>query len=140
MSRRTLTPAQALLARVARDFRVSPGSWSQGWGTRRDGTIVDSDPNRPTIMQMVTCCADIALKRRAPECGGEVVLQQARHLIYAHLQGKPCRETIWRFNDVEGRTVDEVVTLLEASAGLSVKTTSEPDLFAAQPMELALAA
>ena len=89
------------------------GSWTQGAAARN----VLGFPVDFTSWWVHSRCLDVGLRHVAAQCGGDEALNQARHLVRAHLKpGFPQIihvpiEVNW--NEEHGRTREEVVELLQ---------------------------
>jgi hypothetical protein len=122
------TQAELLLLRVAREYGANPSLWCpNGWGTMPDGARweLGEDLTPSIAQQLSSVCIDSALIRFGEEYGGEMTAEAARQLIYTEIGGKPERQSIHSYNDAKGRTLDEVIAMLESAAGVRVTTTEK---------------
>jgi hypothetical protein len=122
------TQAELLLLRVAREYGANPSLWCpNGWGTMPDGARweLGEDLTPSIAQQLSSVCIDSALIRFGEEYGGEMTAEAARQLIYTEIGGKPERQSIHSYNDAKGRTLEEVIQLLESASGVRVTTTEK---------------
>lgn len=118
---KTPSKGQQLLAFTASEIRKNPDLWAQGWGYMGSKAI-DKDPmNDAGVLQSATRgCYDLLLMKFGPQFGGNKAIGEARKLTYAHLGGVCKRDTIFSWNDEDGRTANEIAAMMDKAAGFKI--------------------
>ncbi len=123
-------PAQVVLRKVAARYREHHGSWCQHWGRTSDGALIANEPTADILARIGPtdpCCIDVAIRLIGADYGGPVVIEQARRMVYNQLGYDHLPENLFDWNDAEGRTVEEVIAMLEAAADAGNSSPTWPE-------------
>lgn len=112
-------PGALLLENLAEAYRKNPHCWVGSCYARDDeGFAVPLREVKSGAKNVTRACGYTGLVLLSKSFGdeGEVVLNQALRMLYNFLGGEHQPGTIFTWNDVPGRTVEEVIETLEEAA------------------------